>query len=93
MANIIVRGLSEETVERLKRRAALYNRSLEEEIRSILTAAVKGALTPEEKAEKHRAFRVLSDKLRSYTRGTKQTPSEVLIREDRDRGHKPHLGY
>ena len=84
MANITVRGLREETVEWLKRRAALYNRSVEEEIRSILTDAVKDDLTPEERAEKQRKFRALSDKLRSYTRGTHQTPSEVIIREMRD---------
>ena len=87
MTDLTVRGLREETVAWLKRRAAFYNRSLEE-ARSILTDAVKDELTPEERAEKQREFRVLSDKLRSYTRGTRQTPSEVIIREMRDAGDR-----
>ena len=84
MANIAIRGLREETVKWLKHRAARHNRSVEEEARYILTDAVKDDLTPEERAEKQREFRALSDRLRSYTRGTHQTPSEVIIREMRD---------
>ena len=84
MADITVRGLRKETVEWLKRRAALCNRSLEEEVRSILTDAVQDEVTPEDRAKKQLEFRALSDKLRSYTHGTQQTPSEVIIREMRD---------
>ena len=38
-------------------------------------------------AEKKRKFRDLSEKMLEMTRGTKQTPSEILIREDRETGH------
>ena len=39
-------------------------------------------------AEKMRAFRALSQKLREQTQDVPQTPSQVLIREDRDSGHR-----
>ena len=39
-------------------------------------------------AEKVRAFRDLSRRLRMQTSNRPQTPSEVLIREDRDSGHR-----
>ena len=35
-------------------------------------------------SEKMRAFRALSRLFREETRGTRQTPSEILIRRDRD---------
>ncbi len=38
--------------------------------------------------EKLRAFRELSESMRRWTAGTPQTPSEILIREDRDSGHR-----
>ena len=93
MVDITVRELPEDTMAALKRRAAMYNRSVEEEARYILTDAVKDDLTPEEWKERQLKFRALSEKLRSYTRGTKQTPSEILIREDRDGGHRLWLDY
>ncbi len=34
------------------------------------------------------AFLEASDRLREKTRGREQTPAEVLIREDRDHGHR-----
>ena len=34
------------------------------------------------------AFRELSLRFRAQTAGTRQTPAEALIREDRDRGHR-----
>ena len=39
-------------------------------------------------AEKIRAFRKLSEEMRRQTAGTSQTPSEILIREDRENGHR-----
>ena len=88
MADITIQGLREETVKWLKHRATRQNRSIEEEARYILTDAVKDDLTPEEWTEKALRSRDLSDKMLEMTRGTKQTPSEILIREDRDRGHQ-----
>ena len=83
MATINVRRLDDEVVERLKLRAAENNRSLESEARHILVQAVEDGMI-----EKRRAFRELSRRMRRQTVGTLQTPSEVLIREDRDSGHR-----
>lgn len=84
MADITVRGMREETVAWLKRKATLHNRSVEEEAHIILTDAVKDDLTSDEWDEKRRKFRALSDKMIAYQHGTHQTPSEVIIREMRD---------
>ena len=79
MVTINVRHVDDEVVQRLKRRAADNNRSLESEVRAIL-----------ERASMHdvemgrRKFIATSDQLREITKGTYQTPSEFLIREDRE---------
>ena len=83
MATISVRQLDERVVQRLKRRAALNNRSLEGEVRHILENAVAGDM-----AARRASFLVLSDRLRRATEGRAHTPAEVLIREDRDHGHR-----
>ncbi len=90
MATVHVRKLDEETVKQLKLRAARNNRSLEGEVREILERVADDEFNMKEKQKR---FRVLSEKMLNMTRGTKQTPSEVLIREDRDRGHKPWMDY
>lgn len=76
MAQILVRGLDGEVVERLKRRAKEAGRSLQAEVRLILEDAAKlDMATARKKAEefqKRFGGRVLSD-------------SAELIREDRDR--------
>jgi hypothetical protein len=43
MASIVVRNLSDDTKERLRRRAMRHRRSLEAEVRSILDHAAKEA--------------------------------------------------
>lgn len=83
MATINVRQLDDDVVERLKRRAAANHRSLEGEVRHILQRAVDDDI-----AAKRAVFLEASDRLRQKTRGRRQTPAEVLIREDRDRGHR-----
>ena len=83
MATINVRQLDDDVVERLKRRAAANHRSLEGEVRQILQRAVD-----DDMAAKRAVFLEASDRLRQKTRGRRQTPAEVLIREDRDRGHR-----
>ncbi|MCY3827639.1 MAG: plasmid stabilization protein [Rhodospirillaceae bacterium] len=83
MATINVRQLDDEVVRRLKRRASSNNRSLEGEVRHILEGAVE-----DDMAAKRSEFLALSDRLRRATEGRIHTPSEVLIREDRDRGHR-----
>jgi|CXWL01.1.fsa_nt_gi plasmid stability protein len=76
MAQVIVRNLEDDVVERLKLKAELHGRSLEQELREILRAAAP--LTGEQKLALMRRSQALTPK------GVKQTPSEVLIREDRD---------
>ena len=83
MATIKVRRLDDAVVERLKLRAAANNRSLEGEVRHILEQAARDDLET-----RRLAFRVLSAELRRQTKGRPQTPSEDLIRWDRDFGHR-----
>ena len=83
MGTISVRRLDDEVVGRLKRRAAANNRSLESEARHILEQAAG-----DDMAEKTAAFRELSLRMRRQTAGRPQTPSHVLIREDRESGHR-----
>lgn len=84
MATINVR-LDEAVVDRLKRRASLNNRSLKNEVCHILECAAT------ETAAKRPAVLEASDRLRRKTRGRRQTPAEVLIREDRDHGHRDNF--
>ncbi len=83
MATINVRQLDDDVVDRLKQRASSNNRSLEGEVRHILQCAAD-----DDMAAKRARFRETMDRLRPLTEGRKQTPAEVLIREDRDRGHR-----
>ena len=83
MATINVRQLDDEVVRRLKRRAARNKRSLEGEVRHILEGAVEDAMS-----EKRASFLRLATGLRRETEGRAQTPAEVLIREDREGGHR-----
>lgn len=82
MAAINIRLLGDGVVERLKQRAARNNRSLDEEVRNILECAAA-----DDMAAKRTAILVASDQLLGQSGGRKQTPAEVLIRQDRDHGH------
>ncbi|MCB1035096.1 MAG: hypothetical protein KDD47_14810 [Acidobacteria bacterium] len=76
MVQILIRKLEEETLASLEAQAALRGRSLEEEIREILTAAV----------ERHREeVRQQTAALRSRTRRPVEVDLEEQIREDRRR--------
>ena len=83
MATINVRRLDDDVVRRLKQRAADNNRSLEGEVRHILEGAVE-----DDVAARRSSFLALAAQLRRGTEGRAQTPSEVLIREDREHGHR-----
>ena len=83
MATINVRRLDDGAFRRLKLRAAGNNRSLEGEARRILEGAVKGEISA-----KRASFPALAARLRRETVGRAQTPSEVLIREDRKTGYR-----
>ncbi len=82
MATINVPDLDEAVVYWLKKRAADHNRSLENEIRDILAR-----VAADERDAKQKAFLEISRELRKLTAGRPQTPSEILIREDRDSDH------
>lgn len=86
MATINVRRLDDDVVARLKRRASSNNRSLEGEVRHILELAAD-----DDMAARRAAFLEMSTRLRQRTKGRRQTPAEVLIREDRDHGHRDGL--
>jgi plasmid stability protein len=74
--NLHVRNLDDDLIARLKRRAARHGRSTEAEHREILRQALAVEAEP--------SFETLAAELRELTKGTKQTPSEVLLREGRD---------
>jgi plasmid stability protein len=71
----LVRGVSPEILEALKRRAAEHGRSAEAEHRIILEEALRPGRA---------GFRKRAAALRNETRGRISVPSEVLIRRDRD---------
>ena len=83
MAKVNVPWLDDEAGVRLRRRAVENQRSLEDEARHILEEA-----DGNDTKLRFAAFRVVSAELRRKTAGRPQTPAEVLIREDRDFGHR-----
>jgi antitoxin FitA len=74
MAQVLVRQLDDRVVAALKARAQRNHRSLEEELRAILTSAAK--------PDKQEALRI-ADEIRSRSKSTGPDSAE-LIREDRD---------
>lgn len=82
MASLHVRNVEEEIVKRLKEQAARHGRSAEAEHREILKRALsleKSFIDDEGLSWEERAAR-----LRERLKGRIHTPSEILIREDRD---------
>ncbi len=79
MAQLTVRRLDSDLVQRLKVQAARKNRSAEAEHRAILEAALRA-----DKLD----FWERATKLRAATRGRSTTDSASLIRADRDRDHR-----
>lgn len=78
MAQILVRNIDDEVVERLKSRAAVHGRSLEAEVRQILEQHSK--LDPE-------AFWKTAHRIKQQFKdaGVVFSDSTDLVREDRDR--------
>ena len=76
MASILVRGLDQKTIERLKERARLNGRSLQQEVKAFLERAAE-TLTMRE-------ARRLSEQWRRRLGGRSFWDSARLIREDRD---------
>ena len=81
MAQVLVRDLPEETVARLKSKAAEAGRSLEAELREILNLAAQAS--PEQR--KREALAVL-DAIRANSRPWRpgEPTAADMIREDRD---------
>ena len=75
--NFPVRNLDDELIARLKRPAARHGRSTGAEYREILRQALAGEDEP--------SFDELAADLRKLTKRRKQTPSEILLRDGRDR--------
>ncbi len=80
MSQILVRDLSEETVDRLKQRARKNRRSLQQEARLILEQAAESARRQESLDE----FIKLADRVAAES-GPQTSDSTDLIREDRNR--------
>ena len=79
MASVTIRNLDDEVVARLKDRAKANKRSLEAELREILTRSAE-VMTGDE-------FRQLAVRISAMTPDVPQTDSTLLIREDRDSDH------
>ena len=80
MANLTIRNLENAIVEKLKAQAKQHNRSLEAEVRQILTEQT-GA-RPWRGAE----LVARAERIKAMTpKDVPQTDSTLLIREDRDR--------
>jgi plasmid stability protein len=77
MAQVLVRNLDERVVAALKQKAQLHGRSLEQELRLILSDAAK--FSPQERV-------AVADRVRAMTPASaRQIDSTDIIREDRDR--------
>lgn len=81
MAQVLVRDLPDETVARLKAKAAEAGRSLEAELREILNRAAE----PSYEERKREALAVL-DRIRANSRPWQpgEPTAADMIREDRD---------
>ena len=78
MGTLTIRNLDDRVIERLEAQARNNGRSLEGEIRHMLTERADRRL-------RIAAFRERTRELASATAGTSQTDSAALLRADRDR--------
>ena len=78
MGTLTIRNLDDRVIERLKAQARENKRSLEAEIRHILTERADRRL-------RIAAFLERTRELASAAGGTPPTDSAILLREDRDR--------
>lgn len=76
MARVLIRNLDEKVLAAFRLKAELHNRSLEQEIKEVLSAAAR--FTPAERV-------TLAQRVRSMTpKNVNQTDSAELVRRDRD---------
>jgi plasmid stability protein len=76
VGSILVRGLDQKTIERLKERARLNGRSLQQEVKALLERAAETFTI--------REARHLSERWTRRLRRRSFSDSAQLIREDRD---------
>lgn len=81
MAQTLIRNLDDDLLEDYRQAAEINKRSLEAELREALRLA-----RPLNGRRREEALARLA-RIRAMTPDVPQTPSEVLIREDRDHGH------
>jgi plasmid stability protein len=84
MRNVLVRDVSDETVEKLKLLAKKQGRSMSAEARRILEAEIERQDADEERQQRLDQFMA---QIRAESSRVPQTDSAELIREDRDSGH------
>ena len=77
MGQLLIRGLDENLIEKLRKRAEGNHRSLEGELREILTMAARQVDVE--------TARRMADEFRRGLEGRYHSDSTELIREDRDR--------
>ena len=77
MSQVLVRGLDEAVLDRLRQRAEGHNRSLEAELRDILEQASRQVDIT--------TARELAERVRRKLEGRPHSDSAALIRQDRDR--------
>lgn len=78
MATVTIRNLDEKVVTELKIQAKSHNRSLEAELREMLSKHA-------EELQKRRDFIAFADRVAAMTPDVPQTDGALLVREDRDR--------
>ncbi len=78
MGDLTIRNLDDRVIERLKRQARANHRSLEGEVRHLLTQRV-------DRLVRLADFRERTRQLASLTVDTRQTDSVDMLREDRAR--------
>lgn len=83
MTDVLVRGLPDEVLERLKRRAAANNRSLQGELKEILTESAREQ--PRRQVDAVELARKIKEKIRREHGGRLEGDSTDIIREYRER--------
>lgn len=78
MGNLTIRNLDDRVIEHLKAQAQANQRSLEGEVRYVLTQQV-------DRRTRIADFRERTREILRTTTGTPQTNSVTLLRDDRDR--------
>ena len=79
MADIVLRDLDDELKEKLRLRAASNQRSMNAELREIVSAALAAP-----RRSNGTDLKKLAADIRALSAGRRQTPSEALLRESCD---------